>query len=150
MKVTIQKLSTQQASEPESALLKIKEMNDRIRRAIELLEASGAPNEILVQLDDQNLKVLVSDIFYVESVDFKTFIYTESTIYQSKLRLYEVEDLLKESDFLRVNRQIILNVNKIYSVSSAGGGRIEAILDNGEKVIVSRQYAPLLKVRFGL
>jgi len=35
-------------------------------------------------------------------------------------------------------------------VASAGGGRIEVMLANGDKLIVSRQYAPMLKERFGL
>ena len=44
----------------------------------------------------------------------------------------------------------ILNLNKVKSLSPAFGGRFEAVLDNGEKTIISRQYVPVLKERLGL
>jgi len=40
--------------------------------------------------------------------------------------------------------------NKVKSLSPAFGGRFEAVLDNGEKTIISRQYVPVLKERLGL
>jgi len=133
--------------EEESITISVHRDNDKVLRIINILES---PDELLVQLEQENFKLSISDIFYVDSVDFKTFVYAQSVVYQSKLRLYEMEETLPKSDFLRINRQTILNLRKIKSVASAGGGRIEVILTNEEKLIVSRQYAPNLKERFGL
>ena len=42
-------------------------------------------------------------ILYIESVDKKTFLYTKNDIYESSLRLYELEDKLAGNDFFRVS-----------------------------------------------
>ena len=134
-------------NEEESIIININNMNDKVTRILEILKS---PDDLTVQLDNKTFKLPIPEIFYIESVDFKTFVCAETVVYQSKLKLYEIEELLSQSDFLRVSRQVILNVSKIRSVASAGGGRIEVMLANGEKLIVSRQYAPMLKERFGL
>jgi len=134
-------------NEEESIIININTMNDKVTRILDILKS---PDDLTVQLDNKTFKLPIPEIFYIESVDFKTFVCAESLVYQSKLKLYEIEEALSQSDFLRVSRQVILNVSKIRSVASAGGGRIEVMLANGEKLIVSRQYAPMLKERFGL
>ena len=134
-------------NEEDSIVVSVRNMSEKIMRALEILKN---PDDVIVQLDNQTFKLPISEIFYVESVDFKTFVCAETVVYQSKLKLYEIEDVLNQSDFLRVSKQVIVNVAKIRSVASAGGGRFQALLANGEKVIVSRQYAPALKGRFGL
>ena len=144
MKIIIQ---NSEEHEEDSIIINVKNMNQKIMRALEILKS---PDDLTVQLDNKIFKLPMPEIFYVESVDFKTFVCAESIVYQSKLKLYEIEEVLNRSDFLRISRQAILNVNKIRSVASAGGGRIEVMLANGEKLIVSRQYAPDLKERFGL
>ena len=44
----------------------------------------------------------------------------------------------------------MVNLHRIRRLVSQGGGRIEATLETGEKLIVSRRYAPLLRERLGL
>ena len=52
--------------------------------------------------------------------------------------------------FFRANKAVIVNLNKIKSLSPAFGGRFEAVLKNGYKVIISRSYVPKLKELLGL
>jgi len=134
-------------SEEEVVTFRVHQMSEKVLRALEELTR---PDDLTVQSGNQSLKLALDEVFYVESVDFKTFVYGESAVFQSKLRLYEIEEALTEPTFLKVSRQVTLNVGKIRSVAAAGGGRIEATLTNGDKVMVSRQYAPALKARFGL
>ena len=54
--------------------------------------------------------------------------------------------LLKETKI----GQMIINLDMIKYLSPAFGGRFEALLENDEKVIISRQYVPVLKERLGL
>jgi DNA-binding LytR/AlgR family response regulator len=58
--------------------------------------------------------------------------------------------VLANSDFLRISKSVIVNLSKIKSLSPALSGRFEAALDNGEKVIISRQYVGDLKKRLGI
>ena len=45
---------------------------------------------------------------------------------------------------------IAQTLHHIRSLKSRTGGRIEASLENGERLVVSRHYAPLLRERLGL
>lgn len=87
----------------------------------------------------------VKDILYIDTADKKTFLYTEKAIYESALKLYELEDALRELDFLRAGRSAIVNFRKIKSIRPEMGGRLLVTMDNAEQVYVSRQYAGELK-----
>ena len=85
------------------------------------------------------------DLFYAESVDDRLFLYTAADSYEIRMKLYELEDLLKNKSFLRVSKSMIVNLMKITSVRPALNGRFSAILKNGEEIIISRKYVPALK-----
>ena len=87
----------------------------------------------------------VKDILYIDTADKKTFLYTEKSVYESALRLYELEDSLRELDFLRAGRSAIVNFRRIKSIRPELGGRLVVTMDNGEQVYVSRQYAGDIK-----
>lgn len=87
----------------------------------------------------------VKDILYIDTADKKTFLYTEKAVYESALKLYELEDALRELDFLRAGRSAIVNFRKIKSIRPELGGRMLVTMDNAEQVYVSRQYAGELK-----
>ncbi len=144
MKIIIQDPSP---GEEDSVIISVKCMTDSVMRAINMLKS---PDSVTVYIDDHALLLPVGNIFYAESVDLKTFVYAEKSVYRSRLKLYELEDILNKSDFLRISKQVIVNIKKIKSVSPAGGGRLQTTLSNGEKVIISRQYVSALKGRFGL
>lgn len=83
-------------------------------------------------------------------MDQKVFAYCEKEVYEVKSKLYELEEELNAASFMRAAKSTILNLDKIKSLSPAFGGRFEALLKNGEKVIISRQYVALLKERLGI
>ena len=87
----------------------------------------------------------VKDILYIDTADKRTFLYTEKAVYESALRLYELEDGLRELDFLRAGRSAIVNFRRIKSIRPELGGRLVVTMDNGEQVYVSRQYAVEMK-----
>lgn len=87
----------------------------------------------------------VKDILYIDTADKKTFLYTQNGVYESALRLYELEGALRELDFLRAGRSVIVNFRRIKSIRPELGGRLLVTMDNGEQVYVSRQYAGELK-----
>jgi DNA-binding LytR/AlgR family response regulator len=91
-----------------------------------------------------------SDIFYVESVDRKTFIYATKRVYESSLKLYEIEERLAGHDFVRVSKSAVLNFDKVLSLRGDLGGRLILALSNGEKITASRQYAGAIKRKLGM
>ena len=74
-----------------------------------------------------------------------SFLYTRESVYESALRLYELEDSLAGLDFLRVSRSAIVNFRCIQSIRPELGGRLLLTLENREQVYVSRQYAASIK-----
>ena len=91
-----------------------------------------------------------SEIFYIDTVDNKVFIYASGEVFESKQKLYELEERLTGLDFLRVSKSTIINMRKIKFLSPALSGRFEAVLKNDERVIISRGYVPELKERLGI
>lgn len=87
----------------------------------------------------------ISDVFYIEGVDNRVFIYCENQVYETRPKLYELEEALREKHFLRVSKSVLLNLMKIESIKPSLNSRFVAVLQNGEQVIVSRKYVPELK-----
>ena len=90
-------------------------------------------------------ELAVSDLYYIESVDGKTFLYTKDQVYETPYRIYELESLLRAKAFLRVSKSTLLNLMKIRSIQPALNGRLAAMLQSGEEVIISRNYVRDLK-----
>jgi DNA-binding LytR/AlgR family response regulator len=89
-------------------------------------------------------------ILYIETVDRKTFVYTEKETYESELKLYEIEQELLEHDFLRVSKQTIVNIRMIKSLRTDINRKIRVTLKNGEQIVVSRMYSDELRGKLGL
>lgn len=90
------------------------------------------------------------EVFYCDSVEERTFVYTAEAVYQTALSLAELEGRYGDLGFFRVSKGAVVNLHRIHSLKSQPGNRIEATLETGEKLIVSRHYAPLLRERLGM
>ena len=90
------------------------------------------------------------EVLYFESVDDTVFAYTKDSVYETKLKLYQLEEELPASIFFRANKAVIVNLDKIDSLAPVFGGRFEAVLENGYKVVISRNYLSTLKELLGL
>lgn len=90
------------------------------------------------------------EVLYFESVDDKVFAYTKDSVYETKSKLYQLEAELPATIFFRANKAVIVNLDKIDSLAPVFGGRFEAILENGYKVMISRNYLNTLKELLGL
>lgn len=144
MKITI---LDKKPDEEDEIIIKCGELGDSAVKLINALKNPVAKNTFYK--DSKIVLVDASEIFYYESVDNRTFAYTENDCFETKSKLYQLEDDLPP-DFFRANKAVILNLEKIQSISPAFGGRFEAVLKNGYKIIISRMYVPVLKKRLGL
>ena len=98
----------------------------------------------------EHFSIPIENILYIESVEKKTFIYTENQTLLSEKRLYELEELLDKRDFFRCSKSVILHLNKVERLKPEITRNILATLVNGERVVVSRRYAPELKKLLGI
>lgn len=106
--------------------------------------------QMLVYKDAENHLLDVSCISYIEALERKTFVYTENDIFESKLKLYEMEEKLCRSGFFRISKSCLVNLKYIKTIRNDVERRIRLTLKNGEQVMVSRQYAEEIKRRLGV
>jgi DNA-binding LytR/AlgR family response regulator len=145
LKITI---VDKQPDEEDEILVKCSTLDDSI---VKLLNSFKSGKEKLIFYKDEKIVLFEpKDIFYFESVDDHVFAYTKDAVYESKEKLYQLEQELPPHDFMRANKAVILNLNKVQSLSPAFGGRFEAVLKNECKIIISRMYVAALKEMLGL
>lgn len=101
-------------------------------------------------LNESNKHVNINEIMYFESVDGKTFFYTETMVYETKKKLYEIESLYTDAGFIRISKSTILSLSKVDEIIPELGRRVKIRLISGEYLIVSRQYVSSLKKRLTL
>ncbi|MCI8461378.1 MAG: LytTR family transcriptional regulator [Lachnospiraceae bacterium] len=106
--------------------------------------------QLMVTKEDETYILDVSKIIYIEAVDRKTIVYTRDVWYESKLKLYEMEEKLMEYGFLRVSRSCLVQLHYIRSLKNDVERRLCLTLESGERIMVSRQYADEIKRRLGV
>ncbi len=145
MKITIVDIA---AEEEEEIIIKCHRMDEDLMQLLRGLKQGS--DTLNVYQDGKIYRIKTADVYYFESVDQKVFAYCRQEVYEIKSRLYELEGMLSPRDFLRATKSTILNLNHIRQLSPAFNGRFEALLKNGEKMIISRQYVADLKKKLGL
>lgn len=125
-----------------------KELTPELNRILAMLRL---PDRQLVVIRDGETYLLdVTEVIYIESVERKTFVYTKDGVYESGLKLYELEVQLEAWGFVRVSKSCLIRLGAVRSLKSDINRRIRVTLDNGEMIIASRQYADGIKKRLGI
>lgn len=127
----------------EAVTIECYEINNKVNTIVRFIKS--LQGTIQGQLENKEYEINIQDIYYIESVDNTTFIYTKSSVYTTRYKLYELEESLNSASFLRVSKSTIVNLMKIRNIAPAFNGRFSAVLMNGEQVIISRKYVPALK-----
>jgi DNA-binding LytR/AlgR family response regulator len=145
LKIIIEEL---EPGDEEHIIVRCHQIHPELMRA---LNAHKMQRAMLVAYKDSEIhRINPTDVFYIESVDNRTFLYCEREVYESKQKLYELEEALALGDFLRISKSTILNLRKVKSLMPAFSGRLEAVLRNGERVPISRHYVRELKKVLGI
>lgn len=135
--------------EENEVILRCTQLDDEMLRVLSLLRSEM--QKLLVWNEHREMLPLsVSKVVYCETVEEKTFVYTHDGIYQTALSLAELEDRWGDLGLFRAGKSSVVNLHEIQKLKNCGSGRIEALLTTGEKMVISRRYAPILRERLGL
>ena len=115
----------------------------KVKRILSFLQS--VEKQIKCDIDNTEKMISVADIYYIESVDKRTFVYLEKSVYRTDHRLYRLMDDLKEYGFVQISKSCILNINALDSIKPLFNSRMEALLKNGEKVYINRGYLSQVK-----
>ena len=119
-------------------IVKYPQKDRQVNRIVEFLQSLDM--QIKCDSDNTERMVDVPDIYYIESVEKKTFVYLDKAVYHTDFRLYQLKDRLQEYGFVQISKSCILNINALESIKPLFNSRMEATLKNGEKVYINRKY----------
>ena len=131
-------LRERQDLEHPEVIIEYRELTDGVKRVSAFVRS--VDQSISCKREGKEFSIPLSDVFYIESVDKKTFVYGETEVYQTGLRLAELEKMLSHAGFVRVSKSVILNIEKLQGVKNLANSRLEAFLSNNERICVSRKY----------
>lgn len=140
MEIKLLKIAKEQ---PEQMEIRCHEITEEIKEIVSFVKTRQG--RLTGLQEDRQFEVPVSEVCYIEAVDNKVFLYTVKQVYETRQKLYELEELLKEKYFLRVSKSLLLNLMKVRAIKPALNGRFTAVLQSGEEIIISRKYVPELK-----
>ena len=125
-----------------------RQINPEIEKIISLLRVMDL--KLTGVRESQTYILDAAKILYIDTVDKKTFFYTKTEVYETTLKLYELEERLSANDFLRANKSCIINFNQIKSIKADLDGKLLVTMNNDEKLFISRQYATNFKEKLGV
>jgi DNA-binding LytR/AlgR family response regulator len=94
---------------------------------------------IFLNVQKKKVKILFSEIVYIESQREYISIVTTKNRYISKMSTHEIEALLPANLFKRIHRSFIISISKIESYTA------EMVEVNGISIPIGRDYRDVIK-----
>ena len=135
MKIDIQKITEGE----ESVVIRYKDPNPAVDRIIGILE--GGDGKLWGRTDSGSVSIDLKDILYLETVDDKLFVYTTKVVAKIEGSLVSFMNDVKDEMFFRCSKSMIINVGKVRALKSLSSNRIDATMEGGEHIMISRRYA---------
>lgn len=124
-------------------------MTEDVQNIIKKL--SEASPKIISGSKDEKLEILdQTDLIHIYANSGKVLAVTDKGEYIIRLRLYELEERLKDSQFVRISNSEIINLNKVKSFDLSFTGTICVKLSNDAVTYVSRRYVSKVKKILGV
>ena len=98
--------------------------------------------------DGKSVSIDVSDIYYIENVERKIFIYVKNDVYRYEGSMADIDSVIGDTDLVRISRTCFMNASHLKEIMQIRNSHLEAVLDNDEKLIVSRKYLKDIKKIF--
>lgn len=95
--------------------------------------------------DDRSVNIGISDIYYIENVERKLFLYTKDDVFKFDGTMADIECRIQDTGLVRISRTCIMNTEYLKEIRQIRNSHLEALMDNDEKLIVSRKYLPDIK-----
>lgn len=102
----------------------------------------GSPERTAVRLADVQL-------FEVSSRN-AVIVLADGRELESPMRLFQLEEALAGTEFVRVSRQVIVNFDYVRKIRPEVGARLVLELESGRLEIVTRAYAPAIRKKLGM
>ena len=137
------KLFQEDALEEDRTEIYYSEMTEQIEKVCQLLE--GSVPQLFGLEDGEQILLSLEEIFYIDTVDKKTFAYLKEHVYQIQGSLTFLESALSKHGFCRISKANIVNIQHIKKVKSEANMRLKVVLNNQEELVISRYYRKIFQ-----
>lgn len=136
--------------EPE-LLITTASMTDEVNRVVDFVNTLDAVATVISGMKDEKIELLDQEkIIRAYAEGGNVYAVTDNGRYKVRLRLYELEERLLSSEFVRISNSEIVNLKKVKSLDLSFVGTICMELSNGELCYVSRRNVSTIKKKLGL
>lgn len=129
----------------EEVILRCRVLNDdMVALQRRLAEAINTGLQLNVHRGEKEYYLKLQEILFIETAPPCVVVHTAGQIYETKLRLYELEEILP-GGFMRVSKSTIINTGQIRSIHKnlTGASEVEFV-GTSKKAFVSRGYIKAL------
>ena len=122
-------------------------LTDEIKRITEILKNSLTLTNKLNVFKDSNMYLLpLEDIETIYSSNNIIYVRTkQNELYTAKQKLYELEELLKNTSFVRISNSEIVNFDEVEKLNLKTLGTIILIFKSKNETYVSRRFIKFVK-----
>lgn len=135
MKIDIKQISDGE----ESVVIRYKNLTPTLNKIITVL--NGDDNRLCGKTDEGEVFFSPDEILYLESVDDKVFAYTGDKVVRIEGSLSTFMNEQDDESFFRCSKSMVINVGRVSALKSLSSNRIDATMESGEHIIISRRYA---------
>jgi len=140
-------IKRQVEEQPLTVIIEYPKWDPAVERLVQKIESINV--RFQGRLEDKAVSIDASDVYYLENVERKVFLYAKEQVYRYEGNLAELEPKLAGTEFVRISRTCIMNAEHLRELKQIKNSHLEAVLDNGEKLIVFRKYLQDVKKLFG-
>ena len=132
--------------QPLTVIVEYPEYDQSVERLVKKIQSMSIG--FTGKADGKTVSVDISDIYYIENVDRKIFLYSKKDVYRYDGSMADIDSAIVDTDLVRISRTCFMNVSHLREIMQIKNSHLEAVLDNDEKLIVSRKYLKDIKKIF--
>ena len=116
-----------------------------------LIEENRLPSHLSVKnKDGERVMAATDDIIYFESYQHTVSVVTTDGRYYTGDRIYRLAGILDPTKFIRISNSVIIRRDKVKTIIPSFSMKYVLVMQNGDRLDVTRTYYNIFKDYFGI
>ena len=131
-----------------SIIINAPELSDELQNVINYISnINTIPHQIMASKNNEIYFIDLNKVICFFSKDKYNYARTQDGTYKIKYKLYELEELLKQKDFIRISNSCIINIQQVSCFDTSILGTILVKLkDNTQETVSKRNVSRIMKL----
>lgn len=131
-----------------SIIINTPEMSDEIQKLIKYISnINNTPSQIIANKNNKIYFIDLDKIICFFSKDKYNYVRTIEDTYKIKYKLYELEEILNQKDFIRISNSCIINMNQVICFDTSILSTVTVKLkDNTQETVSKRNLTKINKL----